>query len=156
MQKYEVMKQCEAQHDTAAQRCDDAAQAQALREESVAIAEAVHALRGLGGSEARKKLDAYHAFLDGEAHVFHIPHQHAPLNTFHPDWWVSSFTDLFFRGDFTEQPGMSLRTFSKTLLQRADFFGWKQSKEFAAAAYNICLRREQMWAVPLCHSRPRV
>ena len=32
-------------------------------------------------------------------------------------------------------------------MHRADFYGWAASKEFAATAYNISLRRAQMWAV---------
>ena len=42
---------------------------------------------------------------------------------------------------------MPLRRWLKVLLQRADFAGWAASKEFAAAGYNICVRRAQMWEV---------
>ena len=46
-----------------------------------------------------------------------------------------------------EQRGVRLRTWLKALLRRADFAGWATSKEFAAAGYNICVRRAQMWEV---------
>ena len=33
------------------------------------------------------------------------------------------------------------------MLHRTDFTGWTASKEFAAAGFNICMRRSQMWEV---------
>ena len=46
-----------------------------------------------------------------------------------------------------QQRGVPLRRWLKVLLQRADFAGWATSTEFAAAGYNICVRRAQMWEV---------
>ena len=69
------------------------------------------------------------------------------VNTFDPDWWVYCFTDLFFRGDFRIPKGVGLRRWSCFLIHRMDFRGWAFSKEWAATAQNICVRRAQMWNV---------
>ena len=147
MEKYQTLQQCESQYASASENCDDAAKAQALRDEAVAIAEAVHALKSLGSGAARKKLDEFHSFLDGDARVLRVSHDSKVLNTFDPNWWVCSFTDLFFRGDFTEQKGLGLRAWLGLLIRRVDYLGWAASKELAASGYNIALRRQQMWAV---------
>ena len=57
------------------------------------------------------------------------------------------FTDLFYRGDFHEVKGLGLRKWSRLLLRRRDFLGWASSKEFVVTAYNVCIRRSQMWGV---------
>ena len=41
------------------------------------------------------------------------------------------------------------RSWAKLLMQRVDFLGWGLHKEFAACAYNIMFRRDQMSAVHL-------
>ena len=43
--------------------------------------------------------------------------------------------------------GLALRPWLKSLMDRIDFIGWSASKEFAAAGYNLCLRRSQMLQV---------
>jgi hypothetical protein len=140
MEKYSVLKECGRAH---AKAKDDAA----MRAELEAIAEAVWALKKLGASETQQKLEDFRQQQDGDRVVVRIGHEARPLNTFHPDWWTVSFTDLFFRGDFCEPKGIELRQLAKVLMQRADFVGWAKSKEFATACMNIALRRKQMWAV---------
>ena len=81
----------------------DAEKAQAARDEAVALAEAVHALRRLGSSEARKRLDMYQAFIDGTSvATVRMARSTAILCSFNPYWWVLTFTDLFYRGDMVQ------------------------------------------------------
>ena len=60
---------------------------------------------------------------------------------------------LFYRGDccefyenHTKDQPRGQET-AKILLCRVDFRGWAVSKEFAAIAANIVMRRRQMWGV---------
>ena len=76
------------------------------------------------------------------------------LSSFHEDYWTCTLTQLFFRGDCRERydvpgHGRQLRgqQWAKVLLKRVDFRGWRLSKEFAAMAHNVDLRRRQMWGV---------
>ena len=55
MGKYNVLQQLQESFEQAGRAGDGAAQAQALRDEAVALAEAMHALRGVGASQPRKK-----------------------------------------------------------------------------------------------------
>ena len=110
------------------------------------MAEAVHALRKLGSDESRKELEEYQAFLSGSTTVtWRLGHSSKILNSFDQHWWVRAFTDVLYRGDFVVPSGMALRRWLMLLLQRVDFLGWAMSKSFAAAGYNINLRRQQMW-----------
>ena len=112
------------------------------------MADVVRALQGNGSYAVKELRGNFHKFLDGEtSHTVRIGHGHKPLNTYAPEWWVLAFTDLFFSGDFMARRGLSLRQWARTLVRRADFAGWAACKEFAATAYNICIRRAQMWAV---------
>ena len=87
----------------------------------------------------------FHKFIAGSQTVVPVGHSTRLLNTFHPDWWVCCFTDLFFRGDFRVPTGLGLRRWGALLIDRVDFRGWGLSKELAATVYNIVLRRSQMW-----------
>ena len=148
IRKYHVLQELEHAYERASWEHDDAARVQLQRDEAMALAEAVHALRRLGEGEARKRLVAYQAFLDGaRTDTVRMDYCARLLDSFAPQWWVSAFTDLFFRGGFVERRGLPLRRWLKALLQRADFAGWAASKEFAAAGYNICVRRAQMCEV---------
>ena len=90
-------------------------------------------------------IEEYQAFLSGSTTVtWRLGHSSNILNTVDPDWWARAFTGLLYRGDFVVQPGMALWRWLKLLLQRVDFLVWAMSKPFAAAGYNICLRREQI------------
>ena len=62
----------------------------------------MYALRAVGAVGTRKKLDEYHAYLEGKETVFKMDHKGTLLNSFDPTWWVACFTDLFFRGDFDD------------------------------------------------------
>ena len=149
LKKYGVMQQCEAQYNRAKKTADEDTNARIICEEAEAVAQAVHAIQGLCGAEARKLREEFHDFLDGgEAQdKLRLQHDRQVLNTFSPLWWVHAFTDLFFSGDFSVPRGISLRRWLKVLIRRVDFAGWAQSKEFAVAGYNLCLRRAQMWAI---------
>ena len=134
IRKYHVLQELEEMYERAEQEGNDDARTQALKEEAVALAQAVHALKKLGNNEARRKLEEYQAFLDGSATpTLLVGYSSKLLNSFSPDWWVLAFTDLFFRGDFREQRGVRLRRWLKVLLQRVDFLGWASSKEVAVA-----------------------
>ena len=85
--------------------------------------------------------------MQGSQIVVLVAHDMQLLNTFHPDWWVLCFTDLFYRGDFKVPPRFSLRSWGAALLKRRDFAGWAASKELAATIHNIVARRTQMWHV---------
>ena len=99
IRKYHVLQELEDTYERASREHDDAARAQAQRDEALALAEAVHALRCLGATEARKRLEAYQAFLDGvSTETLRLGYCDKLLNSFAPEWWVSAFTDLFFRG----------------------------------------------------------
>ena len=147
MEKYGILQQCGAEYDRAMKSDDSDALKRIACEEAEAVAAAVHAIQKLSASEARKKLEEYHDFVEDKPRTVRIGHARQPLCTFSDDWWVCAMTDLFYTGDFYKQRGISLRKWAKTLLQRADYSGWALSKEFAAAARNICIRRDQMWAV---------
>ena len=70
-------------------KAEEATQAQLARDELVALAEAVHALRQLGSHEARKKLEEYEAFLEGsQTSALHVKYSGKLLNSFCPDFWV--------------------------------------------------------------------
>eukprot|EP00973_Karenia_brevis_P050904 7069291-Karenia_brevis.AAC.1 len=74
------------------------------------------------------------------------------FSSFDADFWAKCFVDLFFRGDCREKyeqhkPQLKSRRWTALLMQRADFRGWNMSKEFAAVAANLFLRRDQMQAV---------
>ena len=106
------------------------------------------ALKRLGKSEAQTKLEDFHNHLDSkDKYVVPLGHARVALNTFDPDWWVVSFTDLFYRGDFRIPKGLKVRPWAALLFRRCDFREWAGSKDFAVAAYNIALRRDQMLAV---------
>ena len=149
MEQYGILERAARDYAGAVDGADEDAQKRAVCEEAEAVAAAVHAIRALNASETRKKLADYHNFIEGAPPTVRIGHTRTPLNSFSPDWWVLSFTDLFFAGDFTPQPGLHgrLRRWAKLLLQRVDYLGWAASKEFAAAAMNISVRRAQMWNV---------
>ena len=127
MQKYEVLQQLESQYNRASEAGDNDLKMEAIRGEALALADAVHALRALRSNEARQKLDEYYTFLVHSEHTVRIPHRAAVLNSFAPDWWVLCFTDLFYRCDFIEQPGLGFREWAKLLLRRMDFLGWASS-----------------------------
>ena len=99
IRKYHVLQELEDMYERASREHGDAVRAQAQRDEALALAEAVQALRCLGASEARKRLEAYQAFLDGAStDTLRLGYCDKLLNSFAPEWWVSAFTDLFFRG----------------------------------------------------------
>lgn len=140
MEKYGILQGLGRAHANAP---DDTAEKAELQ----ALAEAVQALKALEAAETQEKLKEFCAQYDGDRAVLRIGHEGKPLNTFRPDWWVVTFTDLFYRGDCKEQKGLKVRSWAKVLMQRHDFPGWATSKEFAASAMNIAIRRAQMWAV---------
>ena len=82
-----------------------------------------------------------------------VGHKADLLNSFNPEYWVQIMSHLFFRGDCCEfyngHPKDQPRgqEWAKILLARVDFRGWALSKEFAAIAANIVVRRRQMWGV---------
>ena len=131
--------------------------------EAVAVAAAVEALAQLHNKETRKKLDdfiasqneASSASLSSEsvdANTLIIPHAATFLNNKDPLFWYSCFVRLFPRGDCAERcpqrpTHLSSVRWVKTLLTRADFSLWRQDVEFIASAYNVFLRREQLFAV---------
>ena len=91
-----MLQELEEIHERAAQDGNDAARAETVGDEAVALAEAVNALRKLGSDESRKKLEEYQAFLSGSTTVrWRLGHSSKILNSFDPDWWVRAFTDLF-------------------------------------------------------------
>ena len=97
--KYGVLEELQHIHQNADAERDDAASAQAIRDETVALAEAVYALQRLGSSEARKRLETYQAFLDGTTvPTIHLQRSTKILSSFNPHWCVLTFTDLFYRG----------------------------------------------------------
>jgi hypothetical protein len=127
---------------------DDDDKKRLIREEAVAVANALRALKALSSTEARAKLQYFYDMTEGKPNTVRISHGKDPLNTWDPIWWVLSLTDLFYTGDFVVQTKVGgLRRWAKVLLSRVDYLGWSASKEFAVAAYNICQRRRQMWAV---------
>ena len=143
-----MLRELEHAYERASCEHDDAALAQLQRDEASARAEAVHALRRLDEGEARKRLVAYQAFLDGaRTDTVRMDYCDRLLDSSAPHWWVSAFTDLFFCGDFMGQRGLPLRRWRRALLRRAAFAGWPASEEFAAAGYNICVRRAWMCEV---------
>ena len=72
-------------------------QAASLRAETQALAEAVLALRRMGTVETRKKLEQFQSYLDGTVKQLNVGHKPTRLSSLAPLWWVSCFTDLFFR-----------------------------------------------------------
>ena len=81
------MQELEDTYERASRDHDDAGRAQAQRDEALALAEAVHALRRLDASEARKRLEAYLAFLDGAAAgTLRLGYCDRLLNSFAPTW----------------------------------------------------------------------
>ena len=81
-----------------------------------------------------------------------LRHKKQLLSSFDDNFWSRVFVLLFFRGDCREKyahhkPQLGGRRWIRLLLSRADFRGWSSSKEFAAFAANVLLRRTQMWAV---------
>jgi hypothetical protein len=147
MAKYDVLNQLQEQYNAATHASDEGSKLAAIREEAHCLAEAVHALRALASSETRKTLIQFHEYMKGSEIVVPVGHATDLVNTFDPYWWVFCFTDLFFRGDFRIPTGLGLRQWSHGLLQRKDFLGWAMSKEFAATAHNLIVRRAQMWNV---------
>ena len=124
-----------------------------MKEEAHTIGEAVHALHRLASREVREQL--YQFVCQSEEGLLNMRIGHKPelLNSFRDDYWSQTLTHLFFRGDCCEvyechgKRQFRGRPWAKVLLKRCDFAGWKHSKEFAAMAANIFLRRQQMWGV---------
>ena len=87
-----------------------------------------------------------------------LGHKDTLLNSFDGDYWCSTMSHLFFRGDCKEfyecHTGTQLtgRRWARVLFSRVDFRGWACSKEFAAMIANISLRRQQMYGIH-CHVR---
>ena len=118
------------------------------------LQEAIHALRLLASDETAAQLDAWQRCQDATSLILTLPKENELLDTFDCTIWARSFCDLFYRDDCREfYPGTGRpllrhsRRWLKTLFHRVDFTGWSQSKEFAAVAANILLRRDQMDAI---------
>ena len=110
----------------------------------------------------REKLEAFDRSL--EHTNLRITHGTDMLSSFHQDFWVHCFVDLFYHGDCQERlsreyckegvPSGRPRyipdyLWAKCLITRADFRGWRMNLEFVACMYNILLRRDQLKAVRL-------
>ena len=148
MEQYGLLQKCQREYMQADSVGDDEDKKRLIREEAVAVANALRALKALNSNEARAKLQYFYDITEGKPNTVRISHGKDPLNTWDPNWWVLALTDLFYTGDFVVQTKVGgLRRWAKVLLSRVDYLGWSASKEFAVAAYNICQRRRQMWAV---------
>ena len=124
IRKYHVLQELEHAYERASWEHDDAAQAQLQRDEALALAEAVHALRRLGEGEARKRLVAYQAFLDGaRTDTVRMDYCDRLLDSFAPHWWVSAFTDLFFCGDFYGAAGLASAALAQGFAAACGFRG---------------------------------
>jgi len=150
LKQYRVMEECEATFRAAEASGDAESVSQAQRQEAHAIAEAIHAIRGLASKEVRQKLDEFHC--QGESLGVRVSHGSALLNSFSCDFWGTCFVDLFYRGDCQERRAQHKqqllgRAWIKLLLRRVDFRGWALCKEFAATVFNTLVRRAQMYAV---------
>ena len=100
------MRQASEDYERAERHGDDEAQSQAIREEAVALGEAIRALQAYASKAKHLRHGQFHAHLDGNVEVLKVPHDRRALNTFDPFWWVYAFTDLFYSGDFCVQKGL--------------------------------------------------
>lgn len=129
-------------------------------ERLAALRDAIAALAALNSTETRAKLAAFEHARQSQVLTLQLPAESTLLDMFSPSLWSHCFSDLFYRADCWEHhpahktnPGKGRspldhsRRWIRTLFQRADFTGWATSKEFAAVAANIFLRRDQLAAI---------
>ena len=159
MKLAKVIEQCEEVYKAAssADKVDEKQRAE--KQEVIALCEAVRALQKVGSDDVRRRLGEFEAQQTGSQVIMNVGHSSDLLNSFAEDFWSCAFTDLFPRGDCQEKypkqkyPNIATRShtqgrkWAKMLLKRDDFLGWGSSKEFAAVAYNIFVRRDQMRSV---------
>ena len=93
MDRYRVLQKLEDQWENAD---SGHARDEVVRQETMALRDAVVALHKLRAAEATRKLEEYRQWLEGENYKVPIHHASIRLNSFSPNWWVYCFTDLFF------------------------------------------------------------
>lgn len=151
MRKYDVLIECEKRllADRDPSRKDAAESARAL-----ALWQAVQALERLSHQNVVEQLRAFERARQEHTLVLDLGKSEELLDSNRASFWAQCFCDLFYRGDCRErsdaEPGTSAlrgRAWARALLKRHDFRGWVASREFAAVAANVFMRRDQMMAI---------
>ena len=148
MRKYDVLIQCE---NRLLHRHDAGTDLEAnQRARSHALWEAVQALQKLS-TEVAQQLRDFEQQRQEHGITLHLGKSNVLLDSRDPCFWSHCFCDLFYRADCQERHRGSMplhgRQWARALLKRADFKGWASSKEFAAVAANVFMRRHQMAAI---------
>ena len=134
------------------------------RRQAAALATAIRHLQSLSHAVVSQKLADFQGnHTRPAAPAMRMRQSGDLLNSCDPMFWVYCFfTDLFRRADCCEQYAAhrgkqqaSGRIWSKCLLKRADYIGWRSNREFLACMYNVFLRRDQIQAVRLYTSQVR-
>ena len=103
MRKYEVCERLEERLAQLAVASGTDERQDVERRKTVALAEAAEALKRLNRQDVRRELEAF-VNLDGEGALRGTFKRDGPLlQSNSPDFWVSCFADLFYRGDCKER-----------------------------------------------------
>ena len=149
MKKYDVLLQCENHLAQSEKRSTERQEAQHARMR--ALGEAVQALQRLSSAEVFQQLRDFETRRQEHTLVLDLGRTDKLLDNNDPSFWLHCFCDLFYRADCWEKrqgpAKLHGRRWARALLKRADFSGWVLSKEFAATAANVFMRRDQMAAV---------
>eukprot|EP00435_Cladocopium_sp_Y103_P014597 s3817_g3.t1 len=154
MRKYDVLVQCE----NSLLRDESTSNSDRQSARARALWEAVQALQRLSNEDVLRQLQDYEQNRQTHPLVLDLGRTDTLLDSQDPSFWAHCFCDLFYRADCRERPGqnpckLSGKQWARALMKRVDFQGWVQSKEFAAVAANVFMRREQMASI---HSWLRV
>lgn len=150
MKKYDILMECESKllRPRAAgqdEPCPREARARALRD-------AVQALQQLANEDIQRQLDAFEKARQEHVLTLQLGTSNTLMDSRDTAFWAHCFCDLFYRADCRErhagQPSaLHGKLWARALLKRVDFRGWAESREFAAVAANIFMRRAQMAAI---------
>lgn len=151
MRKYDVLLECEkrllADRDPSRKAASESARA-------LALWQAVQALQRLSQQDVVEQLQAFERARQEHALVLDLGRSDQLLDSNQASFWAQCFCDLFYRSDCRErsdtEPATSAlrgRQWARALFKRQDFRGWVASREFAAVAANVFMRRDQMVAV---------